>query len=334
MRLPEELYDSYKERFVDDLLARLEAGERNEIQQSCVLALGLVGDADSDEIDAKIRAALASVPEDINDQQARNYAMISMAKVGGTPGNGDIEAGLDEVSKFLIKHISSGKASLQPWAGLAIGVLCNELRTAGLEPAVMVELKEALRTTLAAEKDDQKIGAYAIGAGIAGDVEAKAILLRHLDELSAVEPRGYVAVALGLMGDRDSIAPVQKVVGESKYRPDLLKQAAVGLGLLGDKELVPELVKMLNEATGLATQAAIASALGRIGDRRSIDPLVAMLQNKELTASARGFAAVALGIVAERERLPWNSKIGVDLNYRAATATLNDQNGTGILNIL
>jgi len=32
--------------------------------------------------------------------------------------------------------------------------------------------------------------------------------------------------------------------------------------------------------------------------------------------------------------MPWNSKISVDLNYRASTPTLNDQEGTGILNIL
>ena len=63
--------------------------------------------------------------------------------------------------------------------------------------------------------------------------------------------------------------------------------------------------------------------------------LVTMLQNDTLTDSARGFAAVALGIVADKELLPWNSKIGVDLNYRASTSTLTDQSsGTGILDIL
>ena len=92
---------------------------------------------------------------------------------------------------------------------------------------------------------------------------------------------------------------------------------------------------MLSEAKGLATQAAISSALGFIGDQRSIDPLVEMLENKNVTPTARGFAAVALGIVADKEPLPWNSKIALDLNYRASTQTLVDaQAGTGILDIL
>ena len=74
--------------------------------------------------------------------------------------------------------------------------------------------------------------------------------------------------------------------------------------------------------------------MGFIGDKRSIGPLVAMLEDQDKTDRARGFAAVALGIVADKEELPWNSKIAGDLNYRASTATLNDTGGTGILNIL
>ena len=86
----------------------------------------------------------------------------------------------------------------------------------------------------------------------------------------------------------------------------------------------------------LAAGSAVASAaLGMIGDQRSIDPLVEMLENEDITERAPGFAAVALGIVADKELLPWNSKIALDLNYRAATPTLTNQtSGTGILDIL
>ena len=102
----------------------------------------------------------------------------------------------------------------------------------------------------------------------------------------------------------------------------------------GDKELVGELVNMLqNDANSMATQAAIASGLGQIGDKGSIDPLVEMLGDKQITALARGFAAVALGIVCDKEMLPWNSKIAIDINYRANTPTLTGA-GNGILDIL
>jgi HEAT repeat protein len=131
-----------------------------------------------------------------------------------------------------------------------------------------------------------------------------------------------------------SMEPIQAVVKKSKYRGELLKQAAIALGLLGDKNVVTSLVTQLQDADTLTTQAAIASALGFIGDARSVDPLVGMLKDQELTGGARGFAAVALGIVAEKEELPWNAKFSVDINYRANTTTLTGENGTGLLDIL
>ena len=89
------------------------------------------------------------------------------------------------------------------------------------------------------------------------------------------------------------------------------------------------------EPNNTPDQAAIASGLGFIGDSRSIDPLVAMLKRKEgLTDTARGFSAVALGIVADKELLPWNAKLSADMNYRASVSTLQGEGGTGILDIL
>ena len=66
----------------------------------------------------------------------------------------------------------------------------------------------------------------------------------------------------------------------------------------------------------------------------SVDPLVEMLQSEDLTDKARAFAAVALCVVADKEDLPWNSKISVDINYRANTTSLTSPEGTGILDIL
>lgn len=58
-----------------------------------------------------------------------------------------------------------------------------------------------------------------------------------------------------------------------------------------------------------------------------------MLRNEELTALARAFAAAALGGIADRRSLPWNTPIAVNFNYRETVATLTDQTA-GILDIL
>jgi len=241
-------------------------------------------------------------------------------------------AGADFVRKNLLSQLSKGKTQIRPWAGLAIGVM--ERGLLDHKEVQSASALSALRSALRGTRTIIEIGAYAIACGIAGDTDAESILIEKLNTLSDDEVRGHLAIGLGLMGSRDAIEPINEVVAKSKYRGELLKQAAIALGLLGDKALVGNLVTMLAEAKTLTTQAAIASALGFIGDTRSVDPLVAMLQDESSTGAARGFAAVALGIVADKEPLPWNSKFSVDINYRANTTTLTGESGTGLLDIL
>jgi HEAT repeat protein len=338
--LPPEQYKAYRERIANDLLERISSKkkEQAEVVQSAVLALGLIGTNDrGDALDKKILETLAAVPKEVSDQQARNYAMIALAKIGGTtvPGSKDPEGGMDDATKALLAQLADGKSGVKAWAGLSCGVMARKLQDAKINSAKISTLQGAVRVALDDKGDPSRIGALAIASGIMGDVESTATLVKLLDSEKDETARGYLAIGLGLMNSRDAIEKIQKIVDESKYKPDLLKQAAIALGLLGDKDVVPKLVQLLQESKGLATQASLSSALGFIGDQRSIDPLVIMLQNESLTERARGFAAVALGIVADKELLPWNSKIALDLNYRASTQTLTDQSsGTGILDIL
>lgn len=311
--------------------------ERDAVQQSCVLALGQIGDTDKDKLDVDIRERLMKLSEKCPDVQTKNFACIAIAQIGGRQGAGeDNDKGVKDVRNFLGEKLTKGSTHIRPWAGLSIGVMERAIadNTAGGQTPSSSQ-KETLRAALRDAKSPEEQGAYSIGCGIARDLEAKKALLDKLKEAAGDQTRGYVAVGLGLIGDRESIKPIQEIVKESKYKPELLKQAAIGLGLLGDRDLVQEMCQMLAEAKGLSAQAAIASALGFIGDSRSIDPLITMLKKKEgITDSARGFVAVALGIVADKEPLPWNSKISVNINYRANTTTLTGDNGTGILDIL
>ena len=154
----------------------------------------------------------------------------------------------------------------------------------------------------------------------------------------ADDVRGYICVGLGLMGATQATEQIAEIVSASKFRPELLKQAAIGLGLLGDKGAVKLLIGMFESARGLASQAAIASALGTIGDVNAVQGLVTMVRGETKTPMsdvARGFACAALGITCDKEPLPWNTKIAVDVNYRANVRTLtNPDAGDGILDIL
>ncbi len=325
-------------RFMGDM-DKLSKAE-NEIKQSCILALGQIGDCDDDALDIELRKQLFEVKEELSDQMTRNFAAIALGQIGGRPGPGAAPLfGLEGKKKdenvrvYLLDGLEKGKGVYRSWAGLSIGVLERALLDA--KQPTSSEMKFAVRGALKDAKQPLEIGAFAISTGIMQDQDAKEILREKFTNTSEDEARGYVAVALGLVNDREAIASIQEIIKKAKYRPDLLKSAAIGLGLMGDKTIVEYLVTMLSESTGLSSQAAISSALGFIGDKRSIDPLIKLMQDKQKTDTARGFAAAAMGIVADKEMLPWNTKISVNINYRANTPTLTSPGaGTGILDIL
>lgn len=312
---------------------------QDAMQQSCALALGVIGDSDEDALDKAIRASLMRVKDDLADQQVRNFALIAVGQAAGRPGRGagDPIFGVNTKDKkenarnFLLNELGKGKSAVQPWSALAVAVMERSLDDA--KQASSADAKAALRLALEGAKAPSDMGALAIACGLVKEPSAKDKLLRNLEEVRENEARGYTAIGLGLMNEKTAITPIQDIVKKSKYQADLLKSAAIALGLLGDKQIVPDLCVMLKDANGLSSQAAISSALGFIGDSRSVKDLIEMMDNQEVSALARAFAAVALGIIADKEEFPWNSKIGVNSNYRANTPSLTDQKG-GILDIL
>lgn len=310
----------------------------NAMQQSCILALGSIGDCDADPLDVSIRQALMRVKDSLADQQARRFALIALAQAAGHPGRGDgdpvhgvnTRESQQNVRTFLTRELSS-RTSTRAWAGLALAVLERSLDDA--QRGSSKDSKLALRACLADARSPDDVGAFSIACGIVRDGGAKDVLLERLDTVRDVEARGYTAVALGLLGEKSAVGPITELAKRSRFQPELLRNAAIALGLLDDKQLVPELIDMLSAATSLASQAAVSKALGTIGDSRSVGALMQLLHNGEATDLARAFGAVALGIVADKEDLPWNAKIGVGSNYRANTSSLTDGR-SGILDIL
>jgi HEAT repeat protein len=325
-----DLRDEVARRLVE--LADDRSKVHDSIRQGCVIGLGMIGDCDADPSDVSVRSALSKIGSG-RDAQARRWSLIALAQIAGRRGSGaEAGQGRAAIVESLVSALKQGRSADRPWAGLALGVMEHAFATAGEEPSIVA--RAALREALADAGNPVHLGALAIGAGIAGDRESSSVLRAKFRTTNETNARGYLAVAVGLVGDRDAIDEIRAVVRESRFRPEVLRETAIALGLLGDKDLVPELVQMLQDAKALSSQASIATALGFIGDSRSIDPLVALLQREDVTPSARGFAAAALGLVADREPLPWSTRISVDLNYRAATRTLTGEGATGILDIL
>ena len=318
------LHIKYKDKFTKELFSSKKKG--NDIYRSAVLSLGqLALPKEINEDDAKYSKALLKYYQNGKDSQAKLFCLLSMGQIGG-----------DGNKNKLLMELSKGRKALdRPWAALALGVLNFNRFAKDSHVAVDMLVGDRIHKQLKEVKTPEARSAFIVALGLCRYTEASSDILdlliknRHQDEFA-----GYACIGLALMDEQKAREDIHSIVLWSVRRPDLLKQAAVSLGKLGDRTAAQTLVKMLEgKESNLAKMSAISSALGFIGDRRTILPLKTMMFNDTLTPLSRAFAAVALGGVADKEKLPWNSKISRNINYRAAVETLT-QSGTGVLDIL
>lgn len=313
--------DAFRQRLLDRVRDRQRLDRaRAQYAQSVILALGRVAKPE----DRDVSRALLDYYREGDEKQARFFCLIALGQIGG-PNN----------REHLMDVLKSGSKALhKPWAAISLGVLCYE-RLARDPDDLDEEVGRALRGWIAKIKNPESLAALAIGLGLAGHRDAaddiRALLAKHEKQDTLA---GYLCIGLALMNDRASIDAITEVVQSSSRRPERLRQAAVALGRLGDAGVIATLTDQLAAGpTNLSRMSALAAALGLIGDARSVQPLVDLMRDETMTDLARAFAVVALGGVADKEPLPWNSKIARDLNYRAAVETLTNQ-ASGILDIL
>ncbi len=313
---------AYKDAYLKDLKGAANRKRCNDIYRGIVVALGQMAEPTEKEISA----ALLNYHQKGKDEQARYFALMSLGQIGG------------EVNRTaLLKVLAKGKKALErPWAALSLGVMC--FNTFESDPGARVDtlIGDALLKQFKEVKTPQSRSAFAIAMGLARCQEAAPVLVKELiDKKHQEEFAGYLCIGLALMDYKNAKSQIHEICRNAVRRNRLFQQAAVALGKLGDHSVTDTLTQMLrSESAGnLAKLSALAGALGFIGDRRTIKPLVELLFNEDLTELSRAFAAVALGGVADKEPLPWNSKIGCNMNYRAVTETLTGS-GTGVLDIL
>ncbi len=318
----DDRHRTYKELYHQELTS----GKRraNDIYRSAAIVLGQLAEpAETNEKDAKYSKALLDYFRTGRDRQARYFALVSLGQIGGAANRTE-----------LLTILRRGRKALErPWAALALGIYCFDIFEQDPDAVVDDTVGKALLKQFREVRNPQTRAAFAIALGLARyreaaqDLLATLIAKKHQDQFA-----GFLSLGLALMDYTPARSQIHEVVRGAVRRPGLLKQSAIALGKLGDRTVTDTLTEMLGESTNLAKLSAIAGALNYIGDRRTIKPLVRMLFDEDLTDLTRAFAAVALGGVADKEPLPWNSKIALNMDYRAAVETLT-QSGRGILDI-
>lgn len=280
------------------------------LQQSAVLALGETAGPEDVEIHAELRRHMKRG----KDLQARNFCAITLGQIGGAKNR-----------SFLIRSLHSAPLLQRPWIALGLAVLDH----GGTGPDGTAA--EAILEQLARTRNASVGAGFAIALGIMEYRKAGDEILECMTRAMGQEgPAGHFAVALGLLGHDTAKDVLRARLVEAKRRPLFVSRAAVALALLGDKSIGAKLLELSRAADSSQLDITAARALGLIGDRRAIRPLIEFLGDKN--SRRQRFAARALGLVGDPEALPWQSRISVQINYRANVETLTSQTG-GVLDL-
>lgn len=290
----------------------------NQLRNSVAIALGGIASPE----DERAVSALTGYVRDGTLRESRELSRISLGRIAARafvadPSSASAQAIVQDV---LLRELVRPSSSVDlPYAGFALAIALRALEEGSpLQAMAAVKLHEAFLET--SQPSERSALALAMGLARAKGELADDVMKAMVDEHDP-GAAGYLAVALGLMGHAPAREPLMEMIVD---RRDLTLpiQAATALGLLGDREALPRLIEALRDATTLGLTASLARSIGEIGDRSAIAPLVELAADRAAQGLARGFACVALGSIAERAEVPWNTPWIEDTNYLETTPAL------------
>jgi len=335
-------HPALRERVARALMALVapHAREDQAVRTGAVLALGLLGDADGEDLDREVRASLAAVLRK-GEGTERRYAAMALAEVGSRPGSGaagERMAATREVERLLVDQLLRGPRGERPWAGLALGWLGGRLRRDG----VLVEqaTAEALLSAVESTRTPSDAAAYGLGCGLIGDRRSQPAIAERFARTAEGFSHQQLALSLGLLGDRASVELLQEDVSgsSSSHRVEELEWSAFARALLGDERLPGELVQRLSASRSTAEIEGCARALAWNGGTAVAIALLARLESDERAAElpAAGRAAVvrALGWILDADGRAWDNPLAPGLNFSLVPDSLASETGTGVLDSL
>jgi len=289
------------------------------LRRSLAIALGMVATAeDADVLDALIGTVAAQ-----KDDSTRHFSIIAIAQIGARDAEPAKHPEVHAKLAAFFEHelAEPHRITHQPYAALGSAIYArNEKLADGRKAAVAHEVQAAFDATT----NPSYSGAMAVALGLLDAKEASDDLWKRYEESNDAPLKGYIAVGLGLMRVTTHAAEMREEIQKKGLHPRYRLQLARALGLMGDVDALPALIRYLESSETLAETASAAQAVGLVGDRSAVRPLLEILGNRSKQPLQRGFAEIALGILAEKSALPWNVAFAVDANYRAKVDALSE----------
>ncbi len=261
--------------------------QREPMRQSAAIALGLLGKPG----DAALLAALTQAAMADRDMNTRQFAVMALARVGGTEGIAALRRLLDR-----------GQRTEVPFVALALGIAGDR------------ESLPALRKLFADARNPDVQGALALSLGLLHDGESAETLRRLALAPGNRVVRGHCLTALGIMDDRASAPPVRKFLAE-ETDPGLRLAGAVCLGLLRDPSALGVIRDIAAAGDTVVERANACRLLGWIGDLSCARILIGFVTDANENSVVRMTATAALGTLADRSDVPLLSRVGMNGNY-------------------
>ena len=294
------------------------------LRRSAAIALGQIGPQCAPRLEHKVVEVLKRLVDDGVEEQERNFAVMSLARIGAAKGT---EAAVrKELVTFLGRALDKGHGQTPAFAAMALGLIgrgmCDEGGAAPEE-----EIRAPLRAKFDAGGEAQTRGAYALASGLVRDPLAADHLLKTLNDRGADKRvRGWCALALGLIGDRTATDAIRTTLKDDADR-DLRVQAAMAAGLLQDSSVIGDVTGVLTDKESSNYELGSAAlALGQIGDERAITALVEIAKDttNRYPDLTRALAVVALGQIGDRRDVPVLARVATDVNYRAHVPAITE----------
>lgn len=248
------------------------------------------------------RNALLRVLDKESDLQGRQFAAISLGRVGGP-----------RAVAALAEEMGHGRPSLRSFAALGLGIAGD------------ASVAKLLRQEFGEESNDPSHrAACAIALGLLKDRGAVA-MFRDIVADPGKDPdlRGYSAMALALTGDRSSASLLREAL-DGKGNAAIRRPAGLMLGLVGRTGDAIAMAERVLDAPDTTIKAACCIGLGHLQDPAAASVLARLALDPKQPLMGRNYAALGLGYMGDlRGAPPAISRFAWDHNYRLRIDTLD-----------
>ncbi len=304
--------------------AATDAARPTAVRQGCAIALGLLGRPTAAPYDRAARSALVALGRD-TDRLVRALALVAQGEIGGRARDESEKEPALEIQRVLLAEMENARSGSFGFAALALGILSHDSAL-----VAAADGNRALKDAFGRTRSPSDVSALGLALGLRLDITSTPLSLERFGREGDPRARAALALGLGLAGGTEALAALRAALaGES--RPEVARDVAIARTLLGDLSVVPELTAAATGTKSLLTAEIALNALSEVGDASALNVLADLARDPTAPAARRRLAVRALGGAADPSPFAWNEPLRAHAHYAAATETLVNGLGSGIL---